>query len=95
MPIRRLSTLLLAASATLVLSGCGSKLDMGKAEQEIADSIQQQTGAKVASVQCPENIEAAKGNTFRCDAKLADGRVAPVKVEQVDDNGSIRYSVEP
>ena len=82
----------LRALAALALAGCGG-LDTDKAESEIESGIREQTGVKDVQVDCPEDVDAEKGGTFRCRA-TAEGERAPVSVTQQDDEGRIRWRFE-
>lgn len=73
--------------------GCGG-LDTGKAQDKIKEGIEKQTGVKVKSVACPDNVELKKGDTFNCTATASDGSKATVKVTQTSDSGDIRYELQ-
>jgi hypothetical protein len=83
------------AAAALVAVGaaaCGkSELDSERAESEIRRGITRQTGIKVESVRCPNDIELRQGDTFRCVAVASDGQRARVEVTQRDDEGSVSW----
>ena len=80
--------MLLAAA----LAGCGDQIDTGRVEREIAEEIERQTRVDVDSVDCPEDIETRKGDTFECTADGEDGGRAPVVVRQLDDEGNVTFS---
>jgi Domain of unknown function (DUF4333) len=74
------------------VAACGeSKLDTGEAESEIRAGITRQTGVKIESVRCPDNVEARAGDTFRCVATASNGQRARVEVTQRDDEGSVTW----
>jgi len=74
------------------LSACGeAKLDTGRAESEIRSGITRQTGVKIDTVRCPDDVEARRGETFRCVALASNGQRARVEVTQRDDEGSISW----
>jgi hypothetical protein len=85
----------LAAGLALLavgVAGCGeSKLDTDRAEAAIRAGITRQTGVKIASVRCPDDVEVGKGETFRCLARASDGQRARVEVTQRDDEGSVSW----
>ena len=73
-------------------AGCGeAKLDTGKAESAIRAGITRQTGVKIESVRCPDDVEARRGETFRCTARASNGQRAAVEVTQRDDEGSVSW----
>lgn len=83
-----------------LVSGCGTKtIDTGKVEQAARDGISKQVGSGVKSVHCPGDVEAKKGDTFRCTATVAEGLVAPITARQRDDSGHVKITwillVEP
>jgi hypothetical protein len=85
----------LATGLALVAAGlaaCGdAKLDTDRAEAAIRSGITRQTGVKIDSVRCPDDVEARKGETFRCVASASNGQRARVEVTQRDDEGSVSW----
>ena len=80
--------LLLAA----LVGACGTaKLDTDKAEPAIRAGITRQTGVRIDSVHCPDDVEVQRGGRFRCEAVAADGQRAAVEVTQRDDEGNISW----
>jgi len=77
----------------LVLAGCATKLDSGKIEASIKKGLTDRTGTKIASVDCPGDVEAKKGDTFRCTAKAVSGERVPIEVIQQDGKGRIVWRV--
>ena len=84
--IRKLAVLALPA---LALTACGgTEIDAGKAESLIKDNI---AGPAPKTVDCPDGIDAKKGETFRCDLTYEQGiPPASVTVHIEDDDGRIR-----
>jgi hypothetical protein len=76
---------LLAGSA-----GCGKPavLDGPRSEDRIAERLAEAYGVEVRSVACPEDIEVEEDATFRCTARVGDGRVE-VDVRQTDGEGTL------
>lgn len=72
----------------------GRTLDTDTIENEIAQGIEEQTGISVQSVECPDDVDAEAGNTFRCTATADDGSTAPVRVTQQDDEGNVEWELE-
>ena len=92
MPPLRPQLSILACCACAALAGCGEKtIDTGKAEREIDRTIEEQTGAAIRSVACPDDVEGRKGDTFDCQATGADGTRATIRVTQRDDEGGIGF----
>ena len=82
------------AAAGFAAAGCGDKkLDTGKLEGKIQDGIQQQAGVKIRNVDCPDDVNVKKGDTFNCKATTRSGQTANVKVTQQDDEGNVNYQV--
>jgi hypothetical protein len=80
------------AAASALAAGCGeSKLDTGKAEVAIRAGITRQTGVKIDSVRCPDDVETQKGDSFRCVARASNGQRARIEVTQRDDEGSVSW----
>jgi len=80
------------ALAAVGLAGCGdAKLDTERAESAIRSGITRQTGVKIDTVRCPDDVEARRGETFRCVALASNGQRARVEVRQRDDEGSVSW----
>ena len=80
------------ALAAAAVGACGqSKIDTERAEAAIRAGITRQTGVKIDSVRCPDEVEARKGETFRCLARASNGQRARVEVTQRDDEGSVSW----
>jgi hypothetical protein len=86
----RLATALTACAA-IALTGCGEKiLNTDNAEKEIVKGLEEQTNARDPKVSCPDDVEVKKGDTFECKA-TAGKDSATIAVEQLDDEGNIRW----
>ena len=85
----------LATGLALVAAGlaaCGdAKLDTDRAEAAIRSGITRQTGVKIDTVRCPDDVVARRGETFRCVARASNGQRAGVEVRQRDDEGSVSW----
>jgi hypothetical protein len=83
-----------ALGLALVLTGCGTKLDMAKLSTSISDGIKNQLGIEVASVNCPQEERMAKaGDTFECEVTPKDGGKLTVKVTEKDDHGNVDWEM--
>jgi hypothetical protein len=89
---RRPGTALLA-SAVLLLGACTAQIDTQELERQIKDGLSSQTGVTPTSVDCPQDVPAEEGGTFRCTAVADDGSVATITVTQSDDEGNVRWEV--
>ena len=82
-------------AATLALAACGEKvIDTDDLEGQIAAELEAQTGVVPSSVDCPPDVPAGKGNTFRCTVTADDGSSLGITVRQSDDAGSIDWEVD-
>jgi hypothetical protein len=89
-----LNVALLAASAALVLTACGTgRLDMEKVERQIKLGVEQQVGIRLKSVACPKDVEIRAGHTFHCRVITTGGDSASVRVTQRDDDGNVSYEL--
>jgi hypothetical protein len=80
------------ALAALILSACGKEVvDTGDAEQRISESVAAQIKADVKSVDCPNDVDAKKGDVFTCTVTGGDGTKGPVEVRQEDDKGNVTF----
>jgi hypothetical protein len=77
------------ALPALFLTACGgTEIDAGKAQSLIKDNI---GGPAPKSVDCPDGVEAKKGDTFTCKLTYEHGvPPARVTVHIEDDDGRIR-----
>lgn len=83
--------------AVLLLGGCGgsSELDASKAEREIAAGVEERTATEGVQIDCPDGVERKKDAVFECELTAEGGLQAKVKVTQVDDEGNLRWEVNP
>ena len=80
----------------LGLAACGeSKLDTSRLESQIQKSLRERTGVPVESVICPDDVEAKKGDTFRCVATTARKDRVVLDVTQDDSEGRVTWRVAP
>ena len=91
--MRRSLVLALVVLGAVAAAGCASKLDTGKIEVEIKKSLADRTGARIASVDCPDDVEAKEGDTFRCTATAATGKRVPIEVIQENGSGRVTWRV--
>jgi Domain of unknown function (DUF4333) len=80
--------------AGLAMTGCTKKIDTSKAERSIKAGLESKArnGVTIASVTCPSDVKAQKGNNFACTVTASNGKTAKVTVVQTDDNGNVTYS---
>jgi len=79
----------MVVSGGLLLAGCATKIDSGKAERFISRTVESQVGARVSSVACPTGKTAKKGDTFTCVVHGADGTTGRTFVTETDDKGNV------
>ncbi len=76
--------------AAVALAACGEKtIDADKGEKFIRGVVAEQVGARIASVTCPEDVKAKKGDTFTCVVAGTDGSKGNVVARQKDDEGNV------
>jgi hypothetical protein len=81
-------------AGALLATGCADKqIDTKRAEVEIKRELSSDTGVTLESVRCPDEVEAKKGDVFRCVAVARDGSRVRIKVTQTDDEGGVRWSI--
>lgn len=89
--------LLVPVLSAALLAGCSigtTTIDSDKAEKEITKGFEQQVpGSEVKSLSCPDDVEAEKGQTAKCDITLADGKKGTINVRVLNDDGDIRWNV--
>ena len=79
--------------AATVAAGCGTqKLDIEDAEKTIGDQLGKEVKSTVL-VDCPNEGEIKRGDTFNCRATAKGKKPASVRVTQLDDEGRVRWVV--
>ena len=79
----------------VVLAGCGeTTIDADKLEGEIAQGVEEQTGTRNVSVDCPDDVKAEKGGTFECEVTAPGGVKANAPVTQTDDDGNVEWRLK-
>ncbi len=79
------------AVLAIVAAGCTKTLDTESVESTFAAAIEEQTGAHVASVECPGDVEAKAGATFECTATGEDQTRVRISVLQEDAEGKVSF----
>ena len=88
---RRAAWIVAVLATMLMLGACSKTLEMDEVESQITTGIEEQTGATVAEIECPEEVEAKEGDTFECSVRGEDGSEATVEVTQTSDDGAITW----
>ena len=88
--ISRTSTLIALLALAALVAGCGTKtLKKGEIEGFVEKTAKEQ-GVAVDSVDCPDDVEAKKGESFECKVKATGGKEADISVQQTSDDGNVR-----
>ncbi len=88
--ISRTSMLLALLAFSALVAGCGTEtLKKGEIEGFVEKTAKEQ-GVAVESVDCPGDVEAKKGESFKCSMKANGGKEAEIDVEQTSDDGNVR-----
>jgi hypothetical protein len=91
---RRLLAIVLVAAAAVLGAACGeAKLDTARVEDQIGETLAKRTGVGIDSVECPGEVEAKKGDSFRCTATTEREEQIVVNVRQDDDEGAVTWNV--
>jgi hypothetical protein len=78
-----------------VAGGCGSTdLDGAALSQDIEDGLKRQNKVRTVTVKCPAKIERKAQGRFSCTF-VSDRAVGVIRVVQQDDQGSVRWQVDP
>jgi len=87
--IARTSTLLALLALGALVSGCATEtLEKGEIEGFV-EKTAKDLGVKVESVECPDDVESKKGESFKCTVKARSGKEAEITVQQTSDNGNV------
>ena len=77
----------------LGLAGCSQTLNMDGTKTAVTSGLTEKLGLTIASITCPENRQAAAGDTFECKVVPDSGGELVVKVTQKDDQGNISWEL--
>ncbi len=95
----RISALALWCACAVGVSACGGsdtepvEIDTGEIETKVSDGYFEQTGQRVKSMTCPDELESVKGATASCKLTTFEGNSGDIKVVVLDTEGNIRWDV--
>jgi uncharacterized protein DUF4333 len=93
-PRRTLAAIGCCSVLALLPAACGkAKLDTSKLESQIKKTLSDRTGIPIGSVDCPGEVEAKRGDTFRCTATTTRGERVVLNVTQTDSKGGVSWKV--
>jgi hypothetical protein len=82
--------LLAAGVAALAATGCGEQqIDVEKSAKLIQSAVEEQVGADVKSISCPDEVKVKANDTFTCLVTGKDGTKGTATVTQTDGKGTI------
>jgi hypothetical protein len=82
--------LVVLASASVLIAGCGETvLDSAKLEDTVEQDLERSTGRKVASVECPSDVEVTKGATFECTVSFAGGKRETANLKILNEDADV------
>jgi hypothetical protein len=83
-------------SADAEVSIGGTSIDTAEAEQEVSSGLADAYGDPPKTLTCPDDIDAAEGETFVCEGVSPDPESRPFEIEvtMTDDEGGIRYPTQ-
>jgi hypothetical protein len=84
-----------AAALALAAAGCGTKTIDQSSEVDLVNKQLAEDNLKAKSVECPDDVEANEGDTFKCDVTLADGRTGTytIAIKKVEgDSASLQVT---
>jgi hypothetical protein len=83
----------IVVGGVILLAGCGTKtVSDSQMEQTLAPKVEQQTGVKNVSVQCPPKLEAKAGTKATCKASAPGQGSINLVVTMKDDKGNFSYT---
>ena len=89
------------AGAVLLLSACEASVGIGErvvdtddAETQIADQLEEQVGQRPKSIECPDEMLASEGETYRCTLTAEDGTELGLTMTMTDDEGNFEIEVD-
>jgi hypothetical protein len=82
-----------ALALVVAAAACSKSLDATELEGSLKDQLETQLDVTGLTVDCPDDIEAKAGDTFRCTATGSDGSEATIEVTQSDDQGNLTWEI--
>ncbi len=90
--LARLGALLAVVAIVLAVAGCGSTvIDQQKVEEQVKESSEKISGAKVSSVECPSGVDVEPGATFTCSVKFSSGKEETAKLKIRDKEADVDF----
>ena len=91
-PLGRFGALIALALAVFLATGCGGTvLDSASTEDQIEAEVEKIQGKKVASVDCPSDVEIEPKTTFSCAVRLADGDLETATLLIRDEDANLSF----
>lgn len=88
----RPAALFAAAAIALIAAGCGSTvIDQQKVEEQVKESSEKASGAKVSTVECPSGVDVEPGATFTCSVKFSSGKESTAKLKIRDKEADLNF----
>jgi NAD(P)H-hydrate repair Nnr-like enzyme with NAD(P)H-hydrate epimerase domain len=86
-------SLLAAGLALAPVAGCGKTvIDDAKTEAAIEQNLERSAGKKVASVDCPSDVEVEKGERFDCVVSLDGGKEETATMKILNEDADIELT---
>jgi hypothetical protein len=81
---------LAAGIAALTATGCGEQqIDVEKSAKLIQSAVEEQVGADIKSISCPDEVKVKAKASFTCAVTGKDGTTGTATVTQTDGKGTI------
>lgn len=89
--MRRAGSLTALLSLTAVIAACGEKtINADNAAETVANLVAEETGFEPTDVECPEDVSAEEGETFKCTFTGPEGPYdADVEITEVEGEDAI------
>jgi hypothetical protein len=88
MAMKRL--LLLGVVLVLAIAGCGETvIDATKTEDAIEHNLEKSVGLKIASVDCPSDVEVKKGAKFQCVVTETGGKQQTATLKILNEDADV------
>ncbi len=89
----RVRSVAVAVLLPLAVAGCSRSLDTGGLEQDLTVELEREFDATGVTVDCPDDVEVARGVTFRCEVTDPSGTTVAITVTQIDDSGRVSWDL--
>jgi len=86
-----IAAVLVLAAAGVAIAGCAADVvDPVKTEIAVRFDVEEETGTKIAKVECPSDVEVIAGARFTCTVTARSGTEALAEIEILNEDADLK-----